>query len=118
MRKYTEEEILTLLKQYVTGKASKGEFAQRIGVSRTCINLWLAKYGVPDKVEIEDLMKKANIPSTVEELQAELVKLRKEKCQLEKDLEKEKLRSLTYGTLIDMAESTYHIKVRKNSDAK
>jgi len=118
MRKHTEEEILTLLKQYVNGNSSKNEFAQSIGVSHTCLNLWLAKYGIPDKVEIENLMRKANIPSTEEELQAELVKLRKEKCQLEKDLEKEKLRSLTYDTLIDMAESTYHIKVRKNSDAR
>ena len=63
-------------------------------------------------------MKEKGIPSDVSSLQEELTRLRREKRELEKALEKEKIRSLAFSTLIDLAESTYHIKVRKNSDAK
>lgn len=48
----------------------------------------------------------------------ELAELRREKAELEKKLEKAELKALAYNTLIDLAESTYHVKIRKNSDAK
>ena len=52
------------------------------------------------------------------ELLAELASLRKEKRELQRKLERAELRVEANEMLIDLAESTYHIKVRKNSDAK
>lgn len=63
-------------------------------------------------------MAESRIPSTVEELQQELIELRKEKKLLEKKLKNEELCSLAYRTLVELAESTYHIKIKKNSAAK
>ena len=115
---YTDEEKLSLVKQYLSSGMTKQRFSQSVGVSLSSLIKWLEKFGNPDLPQIEHLMKKSAIPSTVEELQAELIKLRKEKKELEKSFEREKLRSLAFDTLIDLAESTYHIRIRKNSDAK
>lgn len=115
---YTDEEKLSLVKKYLESGESKSLFSRSIGVSPMCLLGWLRKFGNPDLPQIDYLMSKSGIPSTVEELQKELIRLRKEKKQLEKSFEREKLRSLAFVTLIDLAESTYHIRIRKNSDAK
>ena len=67
-------------------------------------------------------MKQKNIPEDVASLQAELVRLRKEKDReikrLQKELNEEKLKTLANETMMDMAEKIYHIRIRKNSGAK
>lgn len=115
---FSVEEKLTYLRELLESGMSQAAMSRKIGVSEMTIHLWLKQYGFPDTLKIQAFMKEAHIPSTVEELQAELAKLRKEKSRLEKDLKKEKDRSLVFDTLIDLAERTYHIQVRKNSDAK
>lgn len=115
---YTNEEKLSLVKKYLLSGMTKQRFSQSVGVSLSGFINWLEMFGNPDLPQIEHLMKKSDIPSTVEELQSELIRLRKEKKALEKSFEREKLRSLAFDTLIDLAESTYHIRIRKNSGAK
>ena len=48
----------------------------------------------------------------------ELAALRAENRKLQRALQEESLRHEACEELINLAESTYHIKVRKNSDAK
>lgn len=52
------------------------------------------------------------------ELQNELAQLRAENRKLQRALQQESLRHEACEELINLTESTYHIKVRKNSDAK
>ncbi len=115
---HTEEEKLSLLKQYMTSGQSMASFAAKHGFTRPTLKNWLRHYGFPDQTDIEDELNSLGMPSDIDKLREELAALRKEKKRLERELEKEKIRSLAYNTLIDLAESTYHIKVRKNSDAK
>ena len=117
-RTYTEEERLTLLRQFMESGKSKAEYSRSVGLSPVSLSNWQERYGFPDPQTLEIIMKEKGIPSEVSSLQEELARLRREKRALEKALEKEKIRSLVFSTLIDLAESTYHIKVRKNSDAK
>lgn len=67
-------------------------------------------------------MKQKNIPEDVASLQAELVRIRKEKDReikpLQKDLNEEKLKTLAKETMMDVAEKIYHIRIRKSSGAK
>ena len=115
-RTYTEEERLTLLRQFMESGKSKAEYSRSVGLSPVSLSNWQERYGFPDPQTLEIIMKEKGIPSEVSSLQEELARLRREKRALEKALEKEKIRSLAFSTLIDLAESTYHIKVRKNSD--
>ena len=61
--------------------------------------------------QIDELMKK-HAPKTKEEEQAQRIK------ELEKALEYEKLRSLAYSTMIDIAEKEFNIPIRKKPGAK
>lgn len=115
---YTEEEKLTLLKKYMESGQSKAAFSKAHGFTSTTLINWLSEYDFPDPIQIEEELTSLDMPSEVDKLREELIRLRKEKQQLEKELHNEKVRSLAYSTLIDLAESTYHIKVRKNSGAK
>lgn len=117
-RTYTEDERLTLLRQFMESGKSKAEYSRSVGLSPVSLSNWQERYGFPDPQTLEIIMKEKGIPSEVSSLQEELARLRREKRALEKALENEKIRSLAFSTLIDLAESTYHIKVRKNSDAK
>ena len=55
---------------------------------------------------------------SLNELEKELAALRAENRKLQRALQEESLRHEACEELINLAESTYHIKVRKNSDAK
>lgn len=115
---YTKEEKLSLLKKYLESGVSKSLFARSHGVSPTSLNNWLREYGFPDVERTEELMKEANIPSELDKLRDELIRLRKEKKKLEKELYGAELKAKANSMLIDLAEKRYHIRIRKNSDAK
>ena len=97
-------------------------FALSCGVAYTTFLNFCREYGNPDLSSIQELMKKENIPTTVEELQALLAKERKahveELKRLNKELREERLRSLANSTMIDLAEKRFNIPIRKKSGAK
>lgn len=115
---HTEEEKLSLLKKYLESSMSKSLFAREHGISSASLNNWLRQYDFPDVKRTEELMREANIPSELEALREELIRLRKEKKLLEKELYGAELKSKAYSMLIDLAEKRYHIPIRKNSAAK
>jgi hypothetical protein len=78
------------------------------------ITSWMRKFGIETKEEEVMALpgKKAHTES--EELKA----LRLELKQVKKALAEEKLRSLAYDKLIDVAESQFNIAIRKKAGAK
>lgn len=84
--------------------------------SGSCITQWIRKFGLgsPDKSQIElgKVMKEQNqITPREQELELKIK-------SLEKELDKERLRTLALNMMIDIAERDLKIKVRKNSGAK
>lgn len=84
MKTYTEEEKLSLLRQYPKSGLSKTAFSRRHDLCVMNLRKWLRKYGNPDLPQIIEEMKKHDIPSGMESLQEELIALRKELRQAEK----------------------------------
>uniref|UniRef100_A0AB33J5M9 Transposase n=1 Tax=Prevotella sp. GTC17259 TaxID=3236795 RepID=A0AB33J5M9_9BACT len=122
MIKYNETEKLLLLSQYITSGLDAYHFAGSRGIPYTTFRHILRCYGHPDTSSISELMKQAQIPTTVEELQAQLARERKahaeELQRLKHALAQEQVRSLANSTMIDLAEKKFNIRIRKNSDAK
>ena len=122
MVKYNETEKILLLSKYITSGMDARSFALSCGVPYTTFLNFCREYGNPDLSSIHELMKKENIPTTVEELQASLAKERKahveELKRLNKELREERLRSLANSTMIDLAEKRFNIPIRKKSGAK
>jgi len=74
MVKYNETEKILLLSKYITSGMDARSFALSCGVPYTTFLNFCREYGNPDLSSIQELMKKENIPTTVEELQALLAK--------------------------------------------
>lgn len=104
MNKYNETEKVLLLKAYIESGMSYCSFARSHNIPVSSFSFMLQKYGHPDVSSLLELMKKVNLPTTVESLQAQLSKERKEHeaelKRLKKELDKEKLRSLANSTMI------------------
>lgn len=117
---YSHSERISYIREYLCGSESKYEFCKRIGIHITLLSYWLAKYQIADKVmgTSKKFSSSPAIDSTLAELQKELSLLRVENRRLQHALDDESLLHEACEELINLAESTYHIKVRKNSDAK
>lgn len=117
MNKYNETEKVLLLKAYIESGMSYCSFARSHNIPVNSFSFMLQEYGHPDVSSLLELMKKVNLPTTVESLQAQLSKERKEHeaelKRLKKELDKEKLRSLANSTMIDLAEKMFNISIRK-----
>jgi len=116
---YTESERMSYIREYLSTSETKYQFAKRTGICRRLLILWLDKYHINDKVMSTDhpSFNKYSAES-LNELEKELAALRAENRKLQRALQEESLRHEACEELINLAESTYHIKVRKNSDAK
>ena len=113
---YTESERMSYIREYLSTSETKYQFAKRTGICRRLLILWLEKYHINDKVmntEQPSLSKASD--ESLNELEKELAALRAENRKLQRALQEESLRHEACEELINLAESTYHIKVRKNS---
>ena len=117
---YSDDERMSYIREYLSSPESKSEFCKRNGFCAKLLTYWLNKYQIEDK-DMGRSSKPVNsdaIDSSISELQKELSLLRAENRKLHRALADESLRHEACEELINLAESTYHIKVRKNSDAK
>ena len=98
------------------GSTTAEDIQKRYGISSiSSVYSWIGKYVSQEKslslmVPTEDDMAKTN-EERLKEKDAEIKRLRKA-------LELEKLRSHAYSTMIDLAEKTFNIPVRKKSGTK
>lgn len=118
-RSYTESEKRSYLREYLSSPEDKASFARRTGLCRTSLSDWLTKYHLSDK-DMKEIKSRGSSPAEEQlaELQSELSQLRAENKQLSLELKKSRLLHAACEEMINLTESTYHIKVRKNSDAK
>lgn len=114
---YTDDFKLKVVQEYLLSDTTFEVLQKKYGIkSGSCITQWIRKFD-PSKptqgeIELYRVMKEEN-QKTPKEQELELrIK------QLEKELEKERLRTLALNTMIDIAERDLKIKVRKNSGAK
>jgi transposase-like protein len=115
---YSEAFKLQVLRDYYESGHSLNSTAKKWQLS--CYSLivsWMKHYPIDSKSlslsrqKIDEIMKK-RAPKTLEEEQSQRIK------ELEKALEYEKLRSLAYSTMIDIAEKEFNIPIRKKPGTK
>lgn len=112
---YSDDERMSYIREYLSSPESKSEFCKRNGFCAKLLTYWLNKYQIEDK-DMGRSPKPVNsdaIDSSISELQKELSLLRAENRKLHRALADESLRHEACEELINLAESTYHIKVRK-----
>lgn len=114
--KFTDEDKMSIVSEYVISGRPAQEIIEKYHLSsRQTLFNWMDKYvnerelvSLPEK---EEDMAKKTPEDRVRELEAE-------NRRLSKALELEKLRAEAYNTMIDLAEKTFNIPVRKKSGTK
>lgn len=100
---------MMVIEQVLNGHLSKNEASRRYGIKgHSTITRWIRKLHPEPSVQ---LLKKSN--KNKEESSAE-----KRIKELEEALRVEKLRSLAYKTMIEIAEEKFQIPIEKKSDSK
>lgn len=111
---FSEEDKISIVSEYVCGHVPASVIAEKyhIGTRQTLFN-WMDKYvnekelvSLPEESENSDAMAKKTPEERLQELEAE-------NKRLQKALELEKLRSKAYDTMINLAEETFNIPIRK-----
>ena len=115
----TDSERLRILEEYLMSSQSKYAIAKKYRIAQCLINDWLRKFGLEDKIP-QDPMKTSPVSKsdlTLKERE-ELERLRQENRLLKTKLKRESLGHEAYKLLVELAEETYGIEIRKNSEAK
>ena len=102
------------------------QITRQIPVSRSMLYRWITKFAIENGLkEPSDMSKdtaKGQEQSTLQEGQSgsteDVQVLRARIEELEEQLRHEKMRSEAYSTMIDLAESTFKVPIRKKSGAK
>lgn len=116
--KFTDEDRIRIVSEYVQGKEPASKIIEKYHIgSRQVLFNWMDKFmnekelvSLPSK-QSEDPMAKKNPEDRIRELEAE-------NRRLEKALELERLRAKAYDTMINVAEETFNIPIRKKSGTK
>lgn len=106
---------MSYLADYIRSSLSRSAYEQEKGLKRTTITRWLRTFALEDKPS--PVMSK-QLSKSEQELHDEIYRLRQENCSLKAELKRSTMERDVYNCMIDLAEKTYNIPVRKNSDAK
>lgn len=114
---FSDARRLSILKEYLTSSCSKRGIERKYGLSYGCIRYWLRTFDVADKplvpYHMSDQEQTGESPSG-----ADISSLELRIKELESALKEARMGRDAYECMIELAEEKYHIKVRKNSDAK
>ena len=123
-RNYSEEEQLSLLREFKQSGMSKGSFCRSHGLScNGVLNYWLRKYE-SEKVSLPLQSESSNDEDddmanrSKDDYKDENAQLKKRIRELEKALEFSRLETLARDMMIDKAEEYFDIPIRKKSGAK
>ena len=117
-RRYDTQDKLRLLEEFKNSGISKAQFQEIYGMGHSTLSKWMTKFGLSfDKKEvlmatIEEKNKPTNNKSTRERILEARIK------QLEQELKDEKIKSLAYKTMIEIAEEELGVDISKKAGAK
>ena len=116
--RYRDKEKLRLIEEFKNYDGTQDSFAKIYGLGHSTISRWMTKFGLSfDKKEvlmatIEEKNKPTNDKTTQERILEARIK------QLEQELKDEKIKSLAYKTMIEIAEEELGVDISKKAGAK
>ena len=111
----TDARRLAYLEEYLSSSSSIRGFAREKGLNPSCIRHWLRIFGLGTKPTAP--MPKSNSLNE-QELQEQIYSLQRQLKSMEVELRQSNLARDAYRRMVELAEKTYNIPIRKNSGAK
>ena len=116
-RRYNDAEKLQLIEEYMNSGESMESFQGKYGMGHCTLSRWMTKFGLSNTSQKQfNEMKKVVERSPEKSLRERTLEAKV--AQLEKELKEEKLKSLAFSTMIDVAEEELGIDIRKKAGAK
>ena len=120
----SDEEKLTIIKDYLNGKESKAAVYFRYTgypEDHGKIAVWMKKLGIKDLRASRNVsfvsMSKTKKPVQTE-VDFEKLQLEKRIAELEKQLKQAEMKAIAFSTLVDIAEREFNISIRKKFNTK
>jgi transposase len=117
VRRYNDVQKLQIIEEYMTSEESMETFQVKYGMGHSTLSRWMIKFGLSNTSQKQFIEMKQKIDQAPEKTLRERT-LEAKVCRLEKELKEEKLKSLTYKTMVEVAEEELGIEIRKKSGAK
>lgn len=111
-KRYTKGEKIALVREYLLSGESIYFFARGNGIPYSNIKRWEKEFG-EDLLKTEEASKTMTPEERIKQLEAELKKERLSHKKTQADLEFQQLVSRAWERMVDLAEETYHIKIKK-----
>jgi len=105
----------SIINEYLQGRGTYRELAQKHGVSRTTINHWVMEF--EGRKEVKKAVCRP-VPLSLMEQTGDNEKLPKEVQELQRQLAQEKLRNKLLTAMIEIAEEELKIPIRKKYGTK
>jgi transposase-like protein len=108
----TDEQRLRIIEEYLSGTSAK-ELESKYQIHRRSLSRWIDRFGIAGSSAKAREAKLVLAKQSLEESGSE-----QEIKALKSALARSEMRVKAYATMIEIAEQTYHIAIRKNSDTK
>lgn len=116
-RRYNDAEKLQIIEEYMNSEEAMETFQAKHGMGHCTLSRWMIKFGLSNTSQKQFADMKRAVGQTPVKSLAERT-LEAKVAQLEKELRKEKLKSLALSTMIDVAEEELGVDIRKKAGAK
>ena len=116
--RYTDEEKLKLIEAFQVSGLSVSHFQKKNGMGHCTISKWMTKFGLSNKSERIKMVteEEKSTPGNEKSIQERILEARIK--QLEQELKDEKIKSLAYKTMIEIAEEELGVDISKKAGAK
>ena len=116
--RYTDEEKLKLIEAFQASGQCVSIFQKKNRLGHSTISKWMTKFGLSNKIERNKMVTEEGKRTPVNEKSIQERILESRIKQLEQELKDEKIKSLAYKTMIDIAEEELGIDISKKAGAK
>lgn len=117
VRQYTDAEKLRIIEEFMNSGEAMETLQVKYRMGHCTLSRWMTKFGLSNTSQKQFTEMKKSLKNTTEKTLREQT-LEAKVAQLEKDLKEEKMKSLAYSTMIDIAEEELGIEIRKKSGAR
>lgn len=111
---YTTEEKMSFIEKYLHSGLNKSRFARENGLTYDTLRNWLKAFGLTQGTEPKTPDNDMKETDENAAMKAELEEARKEINKLKMELQKTKMFLTANELMIDMAEKTWGMKIKKN----
>lgn len=113
VRRYNDAQKLQIIGEYMNSGEAMETFQAKYGMGHCTLSRWMTKFGLSNTSQKQFIEMKQRIEQAPDKTLRERI-LETKVCQLEKELKEEKLKSLAYKTMVEVAEEELGIEIRKN----